>query len=84
ALDAYGNTVTNFDASSNNITVSTSLSGAITGLSGTTKLSGAGDFSSGVASVSSLIYTGTAGTGTFTFTPATGTAVTSGNVTIGA
>ncbi|MDF0694903.1 hypothetical protein, partial [Aquirufa ecclesiirivi] len=84
ALDAYGNTVTNFDASSNNITVSTSLSGAITGLSGTTKLSGAGDFSSGVASVSSLIYTGTAGTGTFTFTPATGTAVTSSNVTISA
>ncbi|MCZ2472229.1 T9SS type B sorting domain-containing protein [Aquirufa ecclesiirivi] len=80
ALDAYGNTVTNFDASSNNITVSTSLSGAITGLSGTTKLSGAGDFSSGVASVSSLIYTGTAGTGTFTFTPATGGSITSSNI----
>ncbi|WP_205753198.1 hypothetical protein, partial [Aquirufa beregesia] len=77
-------TVTSFDASSNNITVSTSLSGAISGLSGTTKLSSAGDFSNGVASVSSLIYTGTTGTGTFTFSPATGTAVTSANVTIGA
>ncbi|MHA8064941.1 beta strand repeat-containing protein, partial [Aquirufa aurantiipilula] len=84
ALDAYGNTVTGFDASANNITVTTSLSGTISGLSGTTKLSGAGDFSNGVASVNSLIYTGTAGTGTFTFTPASGTAVTSGNVTIGA
>ncbi|MFL0163401.1 hypothetical protein, partial [Aquirufa salirivi] len=77
---AYGNTVTGFDASSNNITVSTSLSGAITGLSGTNKLNNAGDFSSGVASVSSLIYTGTAGTGTFTFTPATGGSVTSSNI----
>ncbi|WP_205753045.1 Ig-like domain-containing protein [Aquirufa beregesia] len=86
ALDAYGNTVTSFDASSNNITVSTSLSGAISGLSGTTKLSSAGDFSNGVANLTSLglKYTGAVGSGTFTFSPATGTAATSGNVTIGA
>ncbi|WP_166233197.1 hypothetical protein, partial [Aquirufa beregesia] len=84
AQDAYGNTVTSFDASSNNITVSTSLSGAITGLSGTNKLSSAGDFSSGVASLTSLglKYTGAVGSGTFTFTPVSGTAVTSGSIDI--
>ncbi|MHA8052659.1 invasin domain 3-containing protein [Aquirufa sp. OSTEICH-129A] len=84
ALDAYGNTVTNFSASSNNITVSTSLPGTISGLSGTNKLSAAGDFVNGVANLSSLglIYTGTVGTGTFTFTPATGLAITSSNVSI--
>ncbi|MFL0163418.1 hypothetical protein, partial [Aquirufa salirivi] len=77
-------TVTGFDASSNNITVSTSLSGAITGLSGTNKLNNAGDFSSGVANLTSLglTFTGTIGSGTFTFTPATGTAITSSSVTV--
>ncbi|MHA8100194.1 hypothetical protein VR479_12955, partial [Aquirufa aurantiipilula] len=35
ALDAYGNVVTGFDASGNNVTVTTSLTGSITGLSGT-------------------------------------------------
>ncbi|WP_415711114.1 hypothetical protein, partial [Aquirufa beregesia] len=85
ALDAYGNVVTGFDASGNNISVSTSLTGSITGLSGTNKLSSAGDFSNGVANLSSLgmTFTGTVGTGTFTFTPASGSAVTSGNVSIG-
>ncbi|MHA8054288.1 hypothetical protein SKC36_12275, partial [Aquirufa sp. OSTEICH-129A] len=33
AQDAYGNTVSSFDASTNNVTVTTSLTGAITGLS---------------------------------------------------
>ncbi|MFL0163395.1 beta strand repeat-containing protein, partial [Aquirufa salirivi] len=85
ALDAYGNTVTGFNASGNNITVSTTLTGSITGLSGTNILNSAGDFSSGVANLSSLgmKFTGTVGSGTFTFTPASGTAVTSGNVSIG-
>ncbi|MHA8100181.1 hypothetical protein VR479_12890, partial [Aquirufa aurantiipilula] len=40
AQDAYGNTVTGFNASSNNVTVTTSLTGSITGLSGTNKLNG--------------------------------------------
>ncbi|WP_269025858.1 invasin domain 3-containing protein [Aquirufa nivalisilvae] len=84
AQDAYGNVVTGFDASTNNITVSTSLTGSISGLSGTNKLNNAGDFVSGVANISSLTFTGTSGTGTFTFTPASGTAVTSGSVSIGA
>ncbi|TBH71831.1 hypothetical protein EWU22_11100, partial [Aquirufa nivalisilvae] len=85
ALDAYGNIVTGFDASGNNITVTTTLTGSISGLSGTDKLSSAGDFSNGVANLSSLgmKFTGTVGTGTFTFTPVSGTAVTSGNVSIG-
>ncbi|MHA8102171.1 invasin domain 3-containing protein [Aquirufa nivalisilvae] len=82
AQDAYGNVVTGFDASTNNITVSTSLTGSISGLSGTNKLNNAGDFVSGVANISSLTFTGTSGTGTFTFTPASGTAVTSANVVI--
>ncbi|MDF0694885.1 invasin domain 3-containing protein, partial [Aquirufa sp. BABACH-43C] len=83
AQDAYGNTVASFDASANNVTVTTSLTGAITGLSGTNKLSSAGDFTAGVANLTSqLIFTGTVGTGTFTFTPQSGTAVTSGSVQI--
>ncbi|MDF0694904.1 hypothetical protein, partial [Aquirufa ecclesiirivi] len=83
AQDAYGNTVASFDASANNVTVTTSLTGAITGLSGTNKLSSAGDFTAGVANLTSqLIFTGTVGTGTFTFTPQSGTAVTSGTVQI--
>ncbi|MHA8054287.1 hypothetical protein, partial [Aquirufa sp. OSTEICH-129A] len=83
AQDAYGNTVSSFDASTNNVTVTTSLTGAITGLSGTNKLNNAGDFVSGVANLSAaLTYTGASGTGTFTFTPATGTGVTSSTITI--
>ncbi|WP_415499569.1 hypothetical protein, partial [Aquirufa ecclesiirivi] len=84
AQDTYGNTVTGFNAAGNNITVSTTLTGAITGLSGTNILSSAGDFSSGVANLTSLgmIFSGTSGAGTFTFTPVSGTAVTSGSVTI--
>ncbi|MHA8102761.1 hypothetical protein PQG46_13070, partial [Aquirufa nivalisilvae] len=83
AQDAYGNTVSSFDASANNVTVTTSLTGAISGLSGTNKLSNAGDFVSGVANLTTkLIFTGTVGTGTFTFTPQSGTGVTSGSVQI--
>ncbi|MHA8088658.1 hypothetical protein, partial [Aquirufa sp. Wall-65K1] len=48
------------------------------------KLTSAGDFVNGVANLTSLglKYTGTVGSGTFTFTPATGTAATSGSITI--
>ncbi|MHA8065021.1 hypothetical protein, partial [Aquirufa aurantiipilula] len=49
AQDAYGNTVSSFDASANNVTVTTSLTGTISGLSGANKLSSAGDFTAGVA-----------------------------------
>ncbi|MDF5691824.1 hypothetical protein, partial [Aquirufa aurantiipilula] len=72
-----------FDASANNVTVTTSLTGTISGLSGANKLSSAGDFTAGVANLTSqLIFTGTVGTGTFTFTPQSGTAVTSGSVQV--
>ncbi|MFL0161624.1 beta strand repeat-containing protein, partial [Aquirufa salirivi] len=88
AQDAYGNTVTSFAANTNNVTVTSSLAGTITGLgSGVNNvLNQAGDFTSGVANLTSLglKYTGSSGAGTFTFTPASGTAVTSGSVTVNA
>src|SRR5262249_48796626 len=87
AQDAFGNT-TSFDASANNVTIAANapLSGTISGLAGGNKLSGAGDFSSGVANLTlGMKYTGTAGSGTFTATAATGgSAGTSGSVTINA
>ncbi|WP_415776681.1 beta strand repeat-containing protein, partial [Aquirufa aurantiipilula] len=83
ALDAYGNLITNFDVSQNHITVTTNLNGAITGFTGVNVLTAAGAFVNGSATVSTkMTYTGEVGTGTFTFTPASGTAATSGNVTI--
>src|SRR5205814_9097042 len=57
--------------------------GVITGLSGGNKLTGAGDFTAGVANLTTLglTYTGPSGTGTFTAT-ATGASGTSGSVTV--
>ncbi|NGZ45049.1 hypothetical protein EWU23_11235, partial [Cytophagaceae bacterium 50C-KIRBA] len=86
ALDAYGNTVTSFNASTNNVTVTNSLGGTVSGLgSGANNvLNQVGDFASGVADLTTqgMIYTGTSGTGTFTFTPASGTAITSGSIVV--
>ncbi|MHA8088654.1 hypothetical protein, partial [Aquirufa sp. Wall-65K1] len=47
-------------------------------------LNQAGNFNSGVANLTSLgmRFTGTSGAGTFTFTPASGTAATSSSVTV--
>ncbi|WP_415499567.1 hypothetical protein, partial [Aquirufa ecclesiirivi] len=88
AQDAYGNTVTTFAANTNNVTVTNSLGGTVSGLGsgGTNVLNQAGDFTSGVANLTTdgFIYTGISGAGTFTFTPASGTAVTSSSVTINA
>jgi len=67
ARDVYQNAKLTFDASLDNVTITTNAAGAyvagvITGLSGVNKLSGAGDFVNGVASLSaSLIYTGVGG-----------------------
>ena len=88
AEDAYGNPV-DFDASANNVTIAANspLTGAVSGLATGNKLTGAGDFSSGVANLTTLgmIYTGNADSGTFTATSAspvyTGS---SGSVTINA
>ncbi|WP_459484631.1 beta strand repeat-containing protein, partial [Aquirufa nivalisilvae] len=86
ALDAYGNTATSFNASTNNITVSNTLGGTVSSLgSGANNvLNQAGDFTSGVADLTAqgMTYTGTSGTGTFTFTPASGTAITSGSIVV--
>ncbi len=84
--DAWGNTVPTFDASVNNVTVTPNvLSGTVTGLgSGNNNiLNRSGDFSAGVANLSSLgmIFSGTVGTGTFTATSA-GKAGISDTVTI--
>ncbi|MHA8070275.1 hypothetical protein ACS6L2_13415, partial [Aquirufa ecclesiirivi] len=68
--------------------VTNSLGGTVSGLGsgGTNVLNQAGDFTSGVANLTTdgFIYTGSSGAGTFTFTPASGTAVTSSSVTINA
>ncbi|MGB6031798.1 MAG: hypothetical protein WBH55_03105, partial [Bacteroidota bacterium] len=74
ALDAWGNTVTAFDASADAVTITTPLSGTVTGLgSGNNNiLNQAGDFASGVANLTgSLLYTGLVGSGTFTATSST-------------
>ena len=84
ARDANNNIVTSFDASANNVTISASISGSVSGLSGGNKLTSAGDFSSGVANLTSkIIFTsGTTASGTFNATSATGKTGASGSVTI--
>jgi|GEM_PF-2455499 len=86
AKDSFGNTATNFNASTNQVTVTTSLSGTISGLGSASNniLNRAADFSSGVANLTgSIKYTGAVGSGTFTATAATGkSGTTAGNVTI--
>ena len=88
AQDASGNTITNFNASANNvaITANSPLTGTVSGLDTPANvLNQSGDFTSGVANLTTLgmTYTGTTGTGTFTATSGTKTG-TSGNVTINA
>jgi hypothetical protein len=71
ALDSWGNVVTNFNAAADNVTISTSLSGVVSGLlpAAANVLDQAGDFASGVANLTGkLTYTGLVGTGTFTAT----------------
>ena len=86
AEDTYGNAVTNFDASADSVSVTTSLSGTVSGLGSRSNhtLNQAADFTNGVATLTSkLTYTGTLGTGTFTATAGvSGKTGTSDNVTI--
>jgi hypothetical protein len=79
AQDDWGNTVPTFNASTNNVTITTTFPGspqAITGLGslGNNVLNQAGNFTSGIANLTTLgiKYTGAAGTGTFTATSAVG------------
>jgi len=90
AQDSWGNTVTNFNAATDNVTVlaNAPLTGTVSGLgSGANNiLNQADNFSSGVANLTTLgmNYTGNATTGTFTATSVSGKTGTSGNVTINA
>ena len=75
AQDAFGNTVSGFNAATNNVTIAPTgalSGGTISGLSGGNRLTSAGNFVSGVATLTTLVYTGPSGTGTFTATAATG------------
>ncbi|RXK52633.1 hypothetical protein ESB04_03005 [Aquirufa rosea] len=74
AQDQYGNVVSSFNASTDNVTATTTLPGTISGLPGVNKLTLASNFVNGVANLTSLgmIYTGQEGSGTFTFTSNTG------------
>ncbi len=85
AIDSFGNVATNFNPASNNVTVTTGLTGTVSGLGsgGNNVLNQAADFSNGVANVSGKMkYTGSVGTGTFTATSQTGKSGTSGSVVI--
>jgi len=77
AQDAFGNTVTTFDASANNVIITTSPNdGAITGLgSGNNAvLNQVGNFSGGIINVTGLLkFLGILGSHTFTATSAIGT-----------
>ena len=87
AQDIGNNTITNFNASSNNVTVTpvSPLTRTVSGLHGSNVLNQSGDSSSGVANLTSLgmTYTGNATTGTFKATSGTKTG-TSGSVVINA
>jgi hypothetical protein len=86
AQDSFGNPITNFNAATDNVTVtSVTLPGTITGLgsSGTNVLNQASDFTNGVANVAlKMKFSGTSGTGTFRATSASGKLGTSSNVVI--
>ncbi|MCX6120382.1 MAG: T9SS type A sorting domain-containing protein [Ignavibacteriales bacterium] len=86
AQDILNATFTAFDLSANNVTIAavSPLTGTVSGLSGGNKLTSAGDFSSGVANLTTLgmKYIGNTGAGTFTATSADSKTGTSGSVTI--
>src|SRR5208283_5078613 len=56
AQDVYGNTVTNFNASTDNVTVTalSPLTGTVSGIHGSNVLNASGDFVNGVANLTSL------------------------------
>ncbi len=86
AQDSYGNTKTNFDASSDNVTVNAdALGGVVSGLgsAGNNVLDQFSDFVAGVANVTGkLKYTSQAGATTFTAANTTSKAGTSNSVQI--
>lgn len=86
ARDQNGNTITSFNASANNVTVtSTPNDGTVTGLgsSGNNVLNQSGNFVNGVANVTGTMrFVGQVGNHTFTATSANGKTGTSGTVVI--
>ncbi len=87
AVDSFGNIITNFDASADNLTLSSSPSGLdINGLDGVSEdqLISAGDFVDGIADISGLIYVQASSLGNYTFTATavSGAVGTSSTVTI--
>ncbi len=75
AQDIGNNTVTTFDASANNVTITpvAPFTGTVGGIHASNVLNLAGDFTAGVANLTTLgmKYTGNATTGTFLATSAT-------------
>ena len=86
AVDPYLNAEVGFDASSDHVTVTANspLTGTVSGLHGSNVLNASGDFSSGVANLTTLgmTYTGTATSGTFSATSGTGKSGTSSSISI--
>src|SRR5205809_1858288 len=86
AQDVYNNTVTSFDASANNVTITANspLTGTVSGLHGANVLNQATDVTSTAANLTplGLTYTRNAASGTFTATSANGKTGTSGSVTV--
>ncbi|MGB2960661.1 MAG: hypothetical protein WBD30_17410, partial [Bacteroidota bacterium] len=85
AEDTYGNTVADFNAASDAVTVTSTLGGTITGLGsgGNNVLNQAADFSSGVANLTNkMVFTGATGSGTFSATSASAKSGVSGSVSI--
>ena len=85
ARDGSGNTITTFNASTNNVTITANspLTGTVSGIHGSNVLNGSGDFTNGVANLTTLgmTYTGNATAGTFAATSG-GKTGTSGSVVI--
>jgi hypothetical protein len=87
-LDAFGNVVTRYNASNNNVTIATdtSLAGTVSGLgvTGGNTLDRPNDFVDGVADLTAIgmMYTGVSGTGRFTATSSSGKTGQSGIVRV--
>ena len=85
AKDTWGNVATNFDASGNNVTItSTPGTGTISGLGSPSGavLNQLASFTSGVANLSGMVFTGASGPYTFTATSANSVTTTSNSITI--
>lgn len=87
AKDANNNTITTFNAATNNVTITANppLTGTVSGIHGGNVLNQSGDFTSGMANLTSLgiTYTGNATSGTFTATSGGKTGTASVTISVG-